>query len=551
MKKAIILTICLTMAGILFAAATERLVIVDLDAMDRDSGNITKLLNTRDLNALFAKDDHFIIIIGKEVNNALKGLGITSPKNSLSSAEVAAIGEKLDASIVVWGGIQKIDNTNFRMTGNMRSQRTGTFNQFSLQISNDRNQRQVALRRDFHARLTEFSKGEMDKLFDVALQQFNSGALENAESQFLNIARIDPRNIEVYRYLGFIQLQVQAQLTSEERDYTKAIEYYNQGLKIDPNHEDLLRNISEAYKQQAMIDEAIQALEKLAQIKADPLIYHSIALMYYRDKKEVAEALAALDKGLALDDTNEHCMTLYSEITYDNQRFHEAIPYLESLVDLRPENDDFARRLAISYQRTGQLNKAIEKYQSILAADRNNVRAWQNLAAAYRTMAIDSQGSASRENNRLALNAFQEALKIAPANAQARIEVSIADTYNSLNELTNAERFANAARQKQANLFEASIILGDIAQKRGIEAYNTYVDLQTLTDRGNLFGRELDDAIARRDRTRADAHARFNAADRNFREALESADSDRVQSEIRSRIQANRQLIENTRPDNF
>ena len=258
--------------------------------------------------------------------------------------------------------------------------------------------------------------------------------------------------------------------------------------------------------------------------------------------------IEALEKGLALDKSNEPCMALYSDITYDNQMFVQAIPYLESLVDLKPDNDDYARRLAISYQRTGQLDKAIERYRSIIAADKTNFRAWQNLAGAFRTMAVENPSQATR-HNREALSAYQEALKLTPGNA--RIEVSIADTYNSLGELANAERFANSARQKQANLFEASIILGDIAQKRGISAYNAYVDLQNTTDRGNLFGKELDEAIARRDKTRADAHSSFNSAQQFFREALDNADSDRVQSEIRSRIQTNRQYIENTKPDNF
>jgi len=540
MKKIIFLLICVALTGVLFAAGTERLVIIGFDP-DRDSRNIANMLNNRDFKNLFAKDEHFILVMGKDVDSAKKSLGISSTNSSLSSSEASKIGEKLNASITVWGSINKIDNTNFRMSGIMLSQRSGDVNQFSLQISNDRNQREVALRDQFLTPLRNFFVGEVSKLFNMALQQFNSGVsgYDNAENQFLNIARIQPDNVDVYLYLGYIQIN--------QKNNAKAIEYYNQGLAIEPNNESLLRNISEAYRRQGMLDDAIEALEKVAEINADVLVYYNIALLY-RERNMLNEALHALSIGLMIDDKHDAIRGLYAEITYDNKMFEEAIPHFEVLVDLRPDDDDVARKLAICYQRTGQMDKAIAKYQSIIASDKNNVRAHQNLAATYRAIAMDNPNEASKYN-RLALQSYQNAFKIEPNNA--RIEVSIADVYNSLNDLANAEKFANSAKQKQAKLFEASIILGDVAQKRGIETYNNYADLQNTTDRGNLFGKQLDETIAKRDKTRSDAHALFNRADRSFREALEATENDRIRSEINSRIQTNRQYIEQTKPDNF
>jgi tetratricopeptide (TPR) repeat protein len=331
-----------------------------------------------------------------------------------------------------------------------------------------------------------------------------------------------------------------------------AIEYFNQGLEIEPNHEMLLIEISEAYKKGSLFDQAIAALEKLASIREnrgepDTAIYYNIAQLY-KERSMPTEALAALNKALAIDADFESGHKLYSEITYENNMFEQAIDHLIFITNLRPDDDESARRLAISYQRTGQLNRAIDNYRAIISRDPNNLRAYQNLAAAYRTMATDNTAEASRFN-RLALQEYLNAKKL--DDNSARIEISLSDVYLALGELQNAEKFANSAKQKQSNLHEASTILGTIAQRRGIEKYNAYLDLQTKTDSGNFYGKELDNLTTQRDRTKTESHNYFNQADRFFKEALAIADNDRVKSEITQRIQGNVQYINQSKPDFF
>jgi tetratricopeptide (TPR) repeat protein len=542
MKKIIaLLLMCVALSTLLMA---ERLVIINIVERDRESRQVITRLNHQkngDIITVFGKDDHFQLIFGREVENAMKSLGISLSQN-LTHHEAGLIGESLDASIVMWGMVESLPTAgagHFRMNGSFRSQRTGATSNYSLTIFGQQAPRQTALRNELLTRLKDFSKGEMTKLFDIALQHFHNKAFENAEQQFINITRIDPKHHEAYYYLGLINF--------EQNKFSEAVNFFNQSLAINPDNDDLLIFISDAYRRQGMISNAIDALERVAEKRNDAQLYYAIAMMYNQENR-IDDAMENLDRALVIDPEHELSVVLYAEITYNNDMFERAIDYLEKVVDMRPDDEEASRRLALSYIRTGQLDKAITKYQSIIASDRNNIRAYQNLAAAYRTLAGENPNEANR-NNRLALQAFQDALRIDPNNA--RIEVSIADVYNALGDLQNAERFANAAKQKQPNMHETDTILGEIAQKRGIAFFNTYVELQNLTDSGNLFGRELDDTIARRDRTKADAHREFNRADGFFREAANKTNSERVRNELNGRIQTNRQYIESTKPDFF
>jgi len=542
MKRILLVIICVVLCTLLLAAGNENLVIIGFGA-DRDSRNVADNISKRQLEPIFGSGDHFKLIHGKAVDNAKKELKINTATELLSSEEATAIGAKLDASIVVWGKIESIANnrTAFRMSGRMLSQRSGTVNTFNFQIPSDSRQRETVLRNELLTKLTEFSQGEIIKLFDMALQQYNSKLYDTAEAGFLNIVRIDNTNTDAYKYLGYIQY--------EQENYPKAVEYYNQGLAVNPNHDELLRYLSEAYRVQGMVDEAISALEKVAEINADKAVYYQVARLY-KERGDIADAMAALDKAIEIDPELDLAHDLYAEIAYDNRDYTKAIEHLEYMTNAKPEDDELARRLAISYQRTGQLDKAIERYLNIIAGDKNNIRAYLNLAAAYRTMAIENPSSARQYNNQ-ALQTYQEAMKVEPNNA--RIEVSLADVYLSLNDRTNANKWATSAKQKDPSVYEASAILGEVAQKNGIDSYNRFIDLQRQSnnDSGTLYGKALDDLIAQRDQTKREAHNLFNRADSLFREAYNAATLDRVKSDLNSKIQGNRQYIEQTRPDFF
>jgi len=542
MKHMFLLIIFVMTIGCLLAVGNENLVIVGFGYNGENSKKGVVNTVTKQLPVVFGSDDHFRYIADKDVTNAKKAMKITTITDAFSTEQATAIGERLDASIVVWGIIEPLSTgTNmFQIRGKMLSQRSGTVNTFTTQFQNKTDPIKSALSSDMLQKLKDFSKGEIQKLFDMAHQQYTSKNYEAAQTGFQNILRIDPTNTDAYYYLGYMQY--------EQENYPKAVEHYNSGLEIDPAHETLLRYISAAYERQEMFNEAIDALEKAAEQNPDKAVFYNIARLY-KQVDNIPQAMATLDKALEIDPEFESAHDLYAEIAYDNAEYAVAVAHLEFMSNARPENDEIARRLAICYQRTNQLDKAIDSYKNIITADRNNLRAYLNLASAYRAKAQDNP-SVAKDNYERAKNIYVEAMKIDKNNP--RIEVSLAQVYLDLGDRANARRWAESARQKDISVYEASIILGDITQREGIERFNSFIAIQKEISSGELagtlYGKALDDKYKQRNKARNDANALFNRVDRYYRDALANS-TDRVRNDINAKIGANRQYIDQTKGD--
>lgn len=94
---------------------------------------------------------------------------------------------------------------------------------------------------------------EFKNKFGSALAQ--SGMTNKAKQQFELVLKENPKNVQAYTNLGYISLL--------EGDQKKAFVLYNQGLKIDPDNENLLMNLAGYY---AASKNKIMALEILNKI---------------------------------------------------------------------------------------------------------------------------------------------------------------------------------------------------------------------------------------------------------------------------------------------
>jgi len=547
MYKKILFILCIISMSFAFLYSKERLVILGFEHLDQDSRAFMPNLNEKNLKSVPTATDNFVIVIGKEVEKIMKEKGVTTKLINLHADEAGIVGEALNATQVVWGTVGGVGNNMFRVSGTMRNQASGTVAPFNFQLSKiDKNQRNETLKTQLFDKLNEFSKGEIPQIYDMGMSQYNNRQYDAAETSFKRILSIEKNNVSALMVLGRIQY--------DQRKFRDAVTYYNQALDLEPDNEDLLRYISVAYREQGLIDQSIDALEKIADARAnkgdpDITIYYNIALQY-RDRARIDEAIAALDKMLALDTDNEWGHRLYAEITFDIGNFEKSIEHLEVIIEKTPDDHDAASKLARAYQRTGQLDRAIEKYQTNIRTNPNNISAYLNLASAYITKGQE-QYSVTETNrlNRLALQTYLDAQKVDSNNAG--IDSNIAGTYLSLNDISNAERYANTAIQKNSKFPDPHRILASIAQSKGITKDTEFIELTKLCDSGNLYGKELDDTIVIRDRAKRDAHNFFRQAEKHFRDAITATDNDRVKTDINNQIKQNSEFIERTKPGLF
>ncbi|MCB5250900.1 MAG: tetratricopeptide repeat protein [Candidatus Cloacimonadales bacterium] len=536
MKKSLLLVI-LSILIILPILAQDKLVIIGVDAEDSESRYIKTILEKRDIDAAFKNNEFLQMVPLKESAKALKDSGYKGAIKEIDIDTVKEIANAVNAEFATWMWIMKESQTSFYITGKTLSLRTDDMINYSFTVTKNKDVRAKAIEDNLVQKNSDFAKSEIGKMFNIAEQNFNAKKYKEAEENFLRLKNIDKDNPVVYYYLGMIRYQ--------NNDFPQAVTYFEQSLEFEPDNENCLRFLSETYKKQGNLDKSIEVLSIVANTSNDPMLWLAIAQMH-SDKNNIEEAKEALENGLRIEPDNERIHMFYATFAYDNKDYEKAIPHLEFVTNIYPDSEEMGRKLAISYQRTGRLEEAIENYKALIARDNQNTRAYLNLGAAYRAISYERDAD---KYNRLALETYQKLEKLMPESGN--VDVSLADIYLNMKNYNQSEKYANIAISKDSGIYEAYMILADINQKRGFLKQAEFVDLQKKTDSGDLYGKQLDDTIAQRDKIKAEANKFFVKADELFKVAKEKTDNPSTISDINHRIQNNKQYIDLTKKDFF
>jgi len=194
------------------------------------------------------------------------------------------------------------------------------------------------------------------------------------------------------------------------RQHAKAIDAYQQALRIDPQNADAWYDLGIAYYYLRQHAKAIDAYQQALRI--DP-----------------QDAGAWNNLGNAYSDVNQHA---------------KAIDAYQQALRIDPQDAVAWYNLGNAYRALNQHAKAIDAYQQALRIDPQNAGAWNNLGNAYSDV----------NQHAKAIDAYQQALRIDPQDAEAWFNLGlvyriqgqrgkVTEIYERLKELDRdlAERF--------------------------------------------------------------------------------------------------------------
>lgn len=144
--------------------------------------------------------------------------------------------------------------------------------------------------------MTELSPSEVEQVFSNALQQHQSGNLDQAERLYSQVVAADPRHFDGFNLLGLIALQ-------GDRN-EKAADYFKRAIAISDKIADVHNNIGEAYRRLGHADLALAHFGKAADL--DPsfvdarLNFGRVLLVTGR----IDEAMAEFQKLVTADANN-------------------------------------------------------------------------------------------------------------------------------------------------------------------------------------------------------------------------------------------------------
>lgn len=516
-----------------YTGLVTKVAFLPIKAMDARSRNVRKILTVRDLDYVFSAYPQYELMNMEVVADEFNAFRFPDV-DDIDLDEMIEVAETMGANVLILGNIASLRADLFAMNLRFFSARTNELRQVNFNVANLKETRWKQLNESLMAELDRFISTEVDRIFNVATNFYAGAKYADAESQLQTAIGLDPKNVDAYYYLG-------ATYYKTDR-YALAETSFNQALELDPTHYQTLVMMNEMYEKTGENLKRIGVMERIADINDDEELWLAIGNLY-AEAGDMVKSETAFRNALALDESNTTVQTRLAFLLFDQERFAEAIPYLESAYDNLPENDLLSRRLAVSYQRSGRMAEAIARYEGLIRTNPNNVNAYLNVVSLYRNQATEAADQAVKnEMNAKAIATMNQLIAIAPNNPMAYL--NLASIYLAQSNNVEAEKNANATIQRDPSLYQPYMILATVSQSKGTLDYNRFADLEKRA--AAAVGRQATTLSRERDAAKASANNHFRTAVTHLNTARTLSSEPEILRDIQTRLNSLSNLVSAT-----
>ncbi|HEY7637940.1 MAG TPA: tetratricopeptide repeat protein [Gemmatimonadales bacterium] len=213
---------------------------------------------------------------------------------------------------------------------------------------------------------------------------YREGRYGDAKDLFAGFTQANPKNAWGHYMLGLSAWKAS--------DPERALESFDEALKIDPNHQKSLLNSARVLLETARAKEALERVERALAI--DSLSGDALRLLGRTryELGDVPEAIDAYQRAIAVNEHDSWAMNNMGYIYIQQGRSEDALLPLARAVELRSGTPVFQNNLGTALERCGHFAAAKQAYEAALAADSTYSKASTGLARV--TGREDSTGSA-------------------------------------------------------------------------------------------------------------------------------------------------------------
>jgi tetratricopeptide (TPR) repeat protein len=233
-----------------------------------------------------------------------------------------------------------------------------------------------------------------------------SGRYQKAIECYQDRIKIAPNDFDSYISLADLYLTI--------AEYNKAIKYFEQALAINPNFIKLYIEIGQIYEKIGKPDQAIESYQKA--IFYNPTLFEAYIGLgdAYKSMGNYDKAAERYLESLRL---NPNLVEVYANLAeiYNHQlNFDKAIEYYLKALQFNPNSrDGIYFNLGSIYARLNNYSKAIEYFNKALQLNPNSADAYINLGSIYQAQA----------NSIKALECFNRAVQLNPNCVDAHLNL--------------------------------------------------------------------------------------------------------------------------------
>ncbi len=198
------------------------------------------------------------------------------------------------------------------------------------------------------------------------------------------------------------------------KEYDKALETFQQAVKLDPTSAAAQAGIGATLIGMSRNADAVEALK--AAIALDPkyATAHVNLGIAYMNLRRFDESIAALEEGAKLNPTNDRILSLLGQAAGNAGKFEESIGYFKRGHAINPRDLAHVNNIGITYKRMKRWAEAAEQFKQTVQKDPTLTDAWFNLGVVTNRLGKYSEAEA----------AFTKVLEQKPDNRDALINRS-------------------------------------------------------------------------------------------------------------------------------
>ena len=235
---------------------------------------------------------------------------------------------------------------------------------------------------------------------------FQRGYFDQAQASFLLAVRDDPGSAEAQYGLGSAYLK-QKKMSEAQRSFEQAVKLNGSYPETKPN---AWNNLGLLAAQDERIDAAVGFFEEALKLNPDHLISLENLGNAYRQQKRWEEARVTLERAVTIAPLDPEANYSLGMVFAQMDQSARANDYLEKALQLRPNYPEAMNNLGVLYLRTHRRDQAVALFQQCIRTTPGFDQSYLNLA---RVFAIEGDRVKARD-------ALVALLKLHPGHAQAQ-----------------------------------------------------------------------------------------------------------------------------------
>ena len=233
----------------------------------------------------------------------------------------------------------------------------------------------------------------------IALHQ--QGNLGQAESIYLQLLEIDPRNADALHLLGVI--------TNQTGNHKGAVDMIGLAIEINSNVASYYSNLGVALKELQQLDAAVASYDKAIELKPDYAEAYCNRASALKELNQLDAALISSDKAIELNPDFAEAYCNRGNALLDLKRLEAAIFSYNKAIELRPN-------FAEAYCNRGNALKDLKQLDAAVASYNKAIELKPDFAVAYSNRGVSLQGLKQLD---AAFASYDKAIALKPGYADA------------------------------------------------------------------------------------------------------------------------------------